>query len=679
MSVPPNRDEDRRPDPESFLERARDEAEPTLRGKLKVFFGAAAGVGKTFAMLAAAQQKRAEGVDVVVGLVETHGRAETAALLEGLEILPRRRVDYRGTVLEELDIDAALARRPEVLLVDELAHTNVPGSRHKKRWQDVLELVEAGIGVYTTVNVQHLESLNDVVAQITGVVVRETVPDSLLERAAEVELVDLPPEELLQRLREGKVYIPAQAERAAASFFRRGNLIALRELSLRRTADRVDDEVRDYRRDRGIEAIWPVSERIVVCVSPSPFSARLVRATARMAAGLRASFEAVFVETPAYLRLGPADRARVVQHRELAVRLGGRAVIVRGEDVARELLAYARANNVTKIVVGKPTHPRWRDAIKGSLLDDIVRGSGDIDVYVITGERGGDRPARAAPPAGPRRVPEAAGYAWAVFAAAVSTAVGLAAGPHADRANLVLGYLLGVVAVAIRFGHGPSVLVSLLGVLCFDYFFVPPLHSFAVADPRHAFTFALMLLVALVVSGLTVRTRKQAEGARTREQRTAALYELSRELSSLRGVDRIAAAAVAHMSRVFGSAVVVLLPDAAGNLVPHPPLAAPPLDERELGVARWVFDHAQAAGLGTDTLPSAAAMYLPLIGGRGTVGVLGVRPGEGGELEDPERRDDLETFADQTALAVERTLLARQAAEATPLAKPPPPPSCPSS
>ena len=380
--------EERRPDPDLLLEHVQREEERKREGRLKIFFGAAPGVGKTYAMLEAARQRAAEGLDVVVGIAETHGRAETEALVKGLEVLPRRLIEYRGATLSEFDLDAALARRPALILVDELAHTNAPGSRHKKRWQDVFELLAAGIHVYTTLNVQHLESLNDVVAQITGVIVRETLPDSVLDRADEIEVIDLPPDELLQRLKEGKVYVPELAERARENFFRRGNLLALRELALRRTAERVDEQMRSYRLDKGVKDVWPAAERILVCVGPNPRSIRLIRAARRMAAGLRADWIAVNVEAPSKVRPSERDLNQLAEHMRLAESLGAETVTLSGQRASEEILSYARARNVSKIIIGKPSHPRWKDRLFGSVLDEVVRGSGDIDVYVITGDTG---------------------------------------------------------------------------------------------------------------------------------------------------------------------------------------------------------------------------------------------------------------------------------------------------
>lgn len=659
MTGPPSA---RRPDPDALLERARAEgAAGPKRGRLKVFFGAAPGVGKTYTMLEAARAKRAEGVDVAVGYVETHGRPQTERLLEGLEVLPRQRVDYRGRALPEFDLDAALARRPALLLVDELAHTNAPGCRHAKRWQDVFELLDAGIDVDTTVNVQHLESLNDVVARVTGVVVRETLPDAVLERADEVELVDLPPEDLLQRLRDGNVYVPELAQRAATNFFKKGNLIALRELALRRTAERVDEQMLGYRRAHGIAETWHVAERVLVCVGPSPMSARLVRAARRMAASLRAPWYAVSVEASAKGKPLPEAAAQIEAHLRLAESLGAQTATLTGASVAAEAVAFARRHNVTKIVVGKPTHPRWRDLLYGSLVDEVIRLSGDVDVYVITGDADDERPRGA--PSGPTRAPAdlpLAGYARAAAAVVVATLIGRAMFPRFERADIVMVYLLAVVLVSFRLSRGPSTLAALLSIAAFDFFFVPPYLTFAVGDLNHFITFATMLLVALVVSGLAHRVRGQAESARDREGRTASLYAASRDFAGTTGLGPIALAASRHAHDTFGGDALVVTPDAAGKLTP---LAshAPFWNDKERGVAQWVFEHRKPAGRGTDTLPSAEALYLPLIASRGPVGVLGLRPPESSPLGDPAHRHQLEALASQAALALERAMLVEEA------------------
>ena len=650
---------ERRPDPDALLARVKTEEERQQRGRLKIFLGAAAGVGKTYAMLEAAREQHADGVDVVIGIVETHGRAETEALLSGLEILTPRVVEYRGAFLRELDLDAALARRPALILVDELAHTNAPGSRHAKRWQDVRELLDAGIDVYTTLNVQHLESLNDVVAKITSVVVRETVPDAVLDEAHEVELIDLPPDDLLERLREGKVYVPQQAEEALRNFFRKGNLIALRELALRETADRVDAQMRVYRRDEGIQTIWPAGERVLVCVGPSPHALGLVRTAQRMAERLDAEWIAAYVETPAHHRLPVEAQERVADALRLAEQLGATTATLTGARMSDEILAFARDRNVTKIVIGKPRRSLWQRLILGSIVDALVEGSGDIDVFVSSG----DTVERKRTPLRFRRPerPDWPGYAEAVALVAAATVIDLLISSVSELPNLVMVYLLTVIAVSSRHGRGPSLLASILSVAAFDFFFVPPYLTFAVSDMRHLLTFVGMLLTGLIVSSLTVRIRSQAEAARQREQRTAALYAMSRELASTRGLDELLGIALRHIAEVFGSHVVVLVPGPDGRPIPRREIGSGlTLDARELAVAQWVYDHREPAGLGTTTLPGAAALYLPLMAPRGPVGVLGVRPVDGRAVETTEQFHQLETFANQTALAVERARLAEE-------------------
>ena len=652
-----------RPDPDALLERVRAEEARERRGQLKVFLGASPGVGKTFTMLETARAKRAEGLDVVVGVAETHGRAETARLLDGLEVLPRRALEYRGVRLEEFDLDAALARHPALLLVDELAHTNAPGSRHTKRWQDVEELLAAGVNVYTTLNIQHFESLNDVVAQITGVIVRETVPDSVLERADEVELVDVTPDVLQQRLREGKVYVPEQAGRAIERFFRKGNLIALRELALRRTAERVDAQMRGYMAEQGIRETWATGERLLVCVGPSPRAARLVRATRRMAAKLHAEWLAVHVETTRDQRLTAAEREEILRAMELTEQLGGRAVTLSGQSAAEEILAYARAHNVTRIIMGKTRRARWRDLVQGSLLDALVRGSGGVEVLAITGAEDEDGPRPASP--GPTRGSPWREYAAAAAIAVVPTAVGLMLGrigfrvPQIDAAML---YLLAVVVAAARFSRGPAVVASLVGIASFDYFFVHPFNTFSVSDVRYILTFGVMLVVALVLGNLTGRIRSQAEAARDREQRTSALYGLSRDLAAARDRQAVIAAVLRSLRDTFAIDAALLLPDEAGAVavVDTPPYA---IDERERAVAQWTFDHAQAAGRGTTTLPGAGALYLPLESSGRALGVVGLPLASPSEFREPARRRLLESLAGQTAAALERLVLAERSRE----------------
>ena len=651
----------RRADPDQLLKQVQRGEERAGKGKLKIFLGMAPGVGKTFAMLEAARRERDSGVDVVIGFVETHGRVETAALLDGLPILPRQTLLYRDKPMEEFDVDGALRRLPERIVVDELAHTNVPGSRHAKRWQDVMELLDAGMDVWTTVNVQHLESLNDVVAQITGVRVRETLPDAVLERADDVELVDIPPDALLERLLQGKVYPIEQARSAAASFFRKGNLMALRELALRRTAERVDADVLAYRREHGIAQTWPVAEQILVCVGPRSVSTAVIRAARRIAAGLHAPWTAAFVEIPAR-PLAQEDRARVAQHLRLAEELGAEVVVLSGDRLSDELIAYARTHNVTRIIMGKPTHPPWRDKLFGSLVDDVVRGTREIDVLVTAGDL--DSTATA-PAAAARRQEPAGTYLSSAGIVALSSGVAWLMFGHVDLANLVMVYLLGIVFVAIRFGRGPSILASVLSVAVFDFCFVPPYLTFAVADVNYLFTFLVMFVVALVISSLTVRVQQQAQAARLREQRTASLYRLTRELARATSVSELASAAVRSVGNIFDGKVAILLPDRDGTLQRLTGEAnGYEIDDRELGVARWAFEHGEPAGLGTATLPGAGAMYLPLSTRSNNVGVLGILPADSQRIEDPEQRQLLGAFCKQTAVAIERTALAEEARSA---------------
>ncbi|MDA8083907.1 MAG: sensor histidine kinase KdpD [Nitrospiraceae bacterium] len=655
--------DDRRPSPDELLANLKVEEEREREGKLKIFFGAAPGVGKTYAMLEAAREKRSEGIDVVAGIVETHGRRETGVLAEGLEIIPRREIEYSGAVLREFDLDAALKRRPGLILVDELAHTNAPGCRHKKRWKDVFELLAAGINVYATLNVQHIESLNDVVAQITGVVVRETVPDLVLDRADELAIIDLPPEDLLQRLKEGKVYTGEMAERAQHNFFRKGNLLALREIALRRTAERVDEQMQTYRQVKGVREVWPAAERIMVCIGANPRSIRLIRAAKRMAASLHAEWMAVSIEAPAKVKPSESDLRQLADHMRLAESLGAETVTLSGHRASEEILNYARSRNVTKIIIGKATHPRWKDRIYGSFLDEIVRGSGDIDIYVITGDAGEPAHKISPRPASSRWKKQD----WLIGIGSVMVCTGIAAviAPYVTLVDLAMMYMLGIVVTASFAGKGPSLLATVLSVAAFDFFFVQPYFTFAVSDVRYLFTFVVMFVVALVISSLTLRVRQHAAAARQREKRTAALYNLSRELAHERGFDRLSSAAIRQIGEVFSSKAVVLVPGEKGILeVPFMGLNAFAPDRREASVAQWTFDHHQRAGLGTDTLPGSKALYLPLIASSKTVGVLGILPGPSVGTFDQDQIHALESFANQTALAIERAFLAEDAQRA---------------
>jgi two-component system sensor histidine kinase KdpD len=638
-----------RPSPDELLKRVQAEELRGRRGKLKIFFGAAAGVGKTYAMLQAAQARKAEGVDVVAGIVETHGRRETEALLHGLEALPPLSVEYRGARLHEFDLDGALARRPALLLVDELAHSNAPGSRHPKRWEDVNELLDAGINVYTTLNVQHLESLSDIVAQITGIEVRESLPDSVLEEADEAELIDLPPDDLLKRLKEGKVYVPEQARLAVDRFFRKGNLLALRELALRATADRVNAQARIYRQEQAITGTWRTAERLLVCVSSSPFSAQLVRAARRMAAGLHAEWTAV---TVAQLNLSEQDRRQLAENLALAEQLGAETAMLTGDDPVEATVSYARQHGITKIIAGKPGRLRWRERFSGSFVGNLIRASGDIDVYVIKGEAQPEEATHAAPAKAPV---EWTRYLWAVLSVLACTAVGWAVRGFLAPANLIMLYLLGVVVIAARFGRGQGIVASVLSVAAFDFFFVPPRFTFAVADsPQYLVTFGVMAGTAVLISSLTARMKRQTQAANERAHRTAALYAMSRQLSSARGTQTLLNIVVSHVAETFDSEVAALMPDAGGRLVVVAGNQdAFPMNARERGVAHWVHDLGRLAGLGTDMLPGAENLYLPLTGTRGVLGVLGVRPVRAGRPLTPALLQLLEAFAAQAGLAIE--------------------------
>jgi two-component system sensor histidine kinase KdpD len=648
-----------RADPDELLRRVQADEARARRGKLRVFFGFAPGVGKTYRMLQVARDLVIDHkLDVVVGVVETHRRADTAALLLGLDLLPRRKVAYRDHTLEEFDLDAALARRPQLILIDELAHTNAPGSRHPKRWQDVEELLDAGIDVFTTVNVQHVDSLSDVVAQITRVSVRETVPDSILDEADAIELVDLSPEELLQRLREGKVYLPDQARRAAEHFFQRGNLLALRELALRRTAQRVDDDVREFRQEHGVTEAWPAGERILVAVGPAPSSARLIRAAARMAAGLHCPWVAAHVEAPTSRGLSERDREQLDTHLRDAAGLGASIARLTGVTVADAVLSYARRHNVTRIVVGKPTHPRLRDRVRGSLLDSLVRGSADIDVHVIGGDA--PTPTSARPAARVGAAEPGRSYLAAVAVVALATAVALGLRRLVDLPDPEMLFLLAVMVAATWFGRGPSLVAAALAVAAYDFFFVPPYLTFSVTDQRYVLTFAMMFATGLAISALAGRLRAQERFAVGREERTAALFALTQELSAAERAEEIAAAACRRAAEAFDAVAWVFAarPAAPELLACSQPQAL--LDARELGVVRWALDRGDAAGLGTDTLPGTPVLAVPLTVGSTRPGVLVLRPRAGrGPSVDGQHLLDL--FARQVAGALARADLADRA------------------
>ena len=647
-----------RPNPDEIL--AQVKAEEAHRGKLKIFFGAVAGVGKTYTMLEAARLRKKEGIDVVVGYVETHRRAETEALLEGLEVLPPKIINYKNVELREFDVDAALKRNPQLILVDELAHSNAPGSRHVKRLQDIEELLEAGIDVYTTLNVQHCESANDIVSQVTGITVRETVPDTFVEKADEIELVDIPTEELLKRLKEGKVYLGEQAERAAHHFFQPGNLIALRQLALRYTERSVDYKLLLYKQAHSISKVWGVRDRFLVCISPNPGAIRLIRAGKRIASELGVEWIVAYVETPLGLR--QEDKNRISEMMRLAEKLGAEAVALSGQDIAETLISYARTKNITKIIVGKPGRLRWRERVFGSVVDKLARNCGEIDVYLVSGDI--QEQAVKYKPAPVRA------FSWKDFLRTVGivilcTVVGRALFPYLALVNLIMVYLLGVTWVAFRYGRQMSMIASFLSVLCFDFFFVPPYFTFAVADIEYIVTFAIILIVGFTIAYLTDKLRRQNTAMRLREDRTQALYAFSRDLSKSSYPDELFRIAIKHIQEFFKCRAVIFIPDANNKLTVgfgQPEQAD--LTLSEYAVAQWVYEHKKAAGKGTDTLPGANGLYLPFAGLEKIVGVIGVFPGDDKQFADPDQFHLLETFVNQTALAVEGAQLAAAAIDA---------------
>jgi two-component system sensor histidine kinase KdpD len=662
---------EKRPDPDVLLAQVQAEESQRARGKLKIFLGYAAGVGKTFAMLDAAHRRKVEGVEVVIGYVETHKRAETEALLQDLETIPRKYIQHRGIPVPEMDVDKVLARRPQLALVDELAHTNAPDSRHAKRYQDVEELLAAGIDVYTTLNIQHLESLNDIVAQITGIVVRETIPDRVLDEASEIEVVDLPPGELQQRLKEGKVYVPEQVAHAIQRFFRQGNLTALREIALRRAAERVDDQMLAYMQTRAIAGPWPARERLLVLVSPGTRSERMVRTARRLADELDAEWFALYVEPPAPAGPPPAAREQAARALEFADELGAKAVTLVGSDVVETALAYAQTHNITKVIAGKPLGPRWREFLRGSIVDQLVRKSGPIDVYVISHDPA-EHPPRSSASWAPHRPYRR--YLQSLLLVVAATILGflldlpltrekwrllenlLAGGarpavePAVQRAleptNLAMIYLAAVVVAALYLGRGPALLASVLSVIAFDFLFVPPYLTFAVSDTQYILTFVGLFVVGIVMSTLALRARGQAEAAQRREVETAELYDLSRDLAAAGELGVILEVLTRHVVQTFGREAAILLPEQ--NLL-HV-RAGVDLGQDELAVADWVFRHGEPAGYSTDTLPAAELHYMPLKGARGVVGVLGLgRPeSEEGTLR-PERLRLREAYASQAA------------------------------
>jgi two-component system sensor histidine kinase KdpD len=662
-------DDNIRPSPEQLLQRIEVEEKHQSRGKLKIFLGSSPGVGKTCKMLEEAAEKLSEGVDVVAGVVVAHGRKETELLLQPFEILPTATYDYQNKKIQEFDLDAALARQPGLILVDEMAHTNAPGARHTKRWQDIKELVDRGINVYTTLNVQHIESLNDVVAQITGVIVRETVPDLMLELAQSIELVDLPPDDLLKRLHEGKIYIPQQAELAAGHFFKKGNLIALRELALRVTAERVDADVLSHRRDQSIKKRWATNERLIVCISADPSSAKLIRAAKRLATQLKSEWIAVFVDAPK-LNLSETARATVMKNLRLAETLGAEAQMLSGTDLVKEILTFARERNASKIIIGKHIRARWKDLLFGSLVDELVRNSAEIDIYVIRGEGEAEK-ARQQSVTPKKSSP----IKWWDYISALLVFLGATGlnfllciqfpieARHPN--NLMMVYLLAIIVVAMRGRRSPAVAMAILSIVSFDFFFVPPRFSFSLLHEQYIVSLTFMAVLSYVIIYLSVLTHKQARSARMREKRTTALYILNKQLATTRGAEQLLQIAVRYVADIFDSQTAVLLPDKSSQVAVR--FSFPDkmtLDDKEQSIAQWVYDLGKKAGLGTQTLSVSDALYLPLLGTNRTLGVLRIHPKVAEHLLYPEQTQLLEAFTNQIAAALEADGLGQESKKA---------------
>jgi len=653
-------DPEQRPSPEALLAEARRE-EKGRAGRLKIFVGAAPGVGKTYEMLQSARAKLKEGVDVVVGVVETHGRKETEALLEGFEIIPRKPTVYVNRILNEFDIDAALKRRPALILVDELAHTNIPGSPHPKRYQDVEELLDAGIDVYTTVNIQHIDSLNDVVAQITRVRVREIVPDAILDRADAIELVDLTPDDLIQRLKEGKVYVPKQAERALKHYFSPANLTALRELALRRTADRVDEQLLEHMRARAISGPWAAGDRILVCVSEDPRSAALVRYAKRLADRLHAPWTALYVETRRSLQLSEEQRDRIAQTLRLAERLEGEAITMpaAARGIADDVLGFARKNNVTHIIIGKSTRSLWFEMLRGSVVHDLVRRAGNISVHVIAGEDAApETPTTKVAPVSTAAQPlEPLPYIVALLAVAAALAVSRLVQPHFGLENVDLIFLTAIVGIAVRYGLWPSLVATVAASLCYNFFFLPPVYTFTITDPTNIAAFVLFTVVAVVVSNLAARGWSQTVGAQERVRSVESLYAFSRKLAGAGTLDDVLWATAYQIASMLKVRVVLLLPESGSISLKagYPPEDT--LEEADLAAAKWAWEKNRPAGRDSDALPGAKWLFMPMRTGRGQIGILGICRDGPGALLRAEQRRLLDALSDQGALAIERVHL----------------------
>jgi two-component system sensor histidine kinase KdpD len=648
--------EDARPNPDALLASIQNEEARNRRGRLKIFFGMAPGVGKTFAMLQEARREETKGVDVVVGLVETHGRAETAAMMEGLVMAPRRRTDYRGTTLEEMDLDGIVFLRPKLVLVDELAHSNAPGSRHPKRYQDVLELLSLGVDVFTTLNVQHVESRADTVRQLTGVAVQETIPDSILELADEIELVDLSPARLRERLAEGKVYLGNRAATASENFFKEENLVALREIALRLTAERVDQQLRALWRNAPSQGPKTSSARLMVAVGASPYSLELVRRTRRIAYTLDASWLVVSIDTGQ--PRSAQDQRQLDKNLALARELGAEVVFTRGDHVVRALLRVAQENHVTQLIVGKPLGPRWVEWFQGgSLLDRLIREGGTLDIQVISPVA----PASARKSMPPPPAIAWSGYTWAIIGVLGVTALNFALSAIVGYWSLALFYLLAILLLGLRLSRGPLLLAAALSALLWDFLFIPPLFTFYIARFDDGFMLGLFFVVALVTGQLTSRLRSDERHERRREHRASALYRLTRSIGLARSIDEVLWQAANQIRETFEVECGFYIANSAFGLPlsPHPS-GGFSLDEKEHGVAVWAYRNRRAAGRFTDTLASSQAFHIPLLTAARAYGVLAVRPTRDRQLG-LEERDLLESFAQQIAMVVEKESLRSEA------------------
>jgi two-component system sensor histidine kinase KdpD len=653
-------DELKRPDPDKLLAAIKKEEEKQeKRGKLKIFLGYVAGVGKTYAMLEAAHQRVQEGVDVVAAYIETHGRKDTEAMFKGLEVIPQRQINYHHVSIKEMDINAVLRRHPQLALVDELAHTNAHGCRHPKRYQDVMELLSAGIDVYTTVNIQHLESLKDVIQRITGVTVRESVPDSLVDEAYEIELIDLPTDELLKRLKDGKVYVPESAAQAFEKFFRKGNLTALRELTMRKAADRVDDQMLDYMQAKNIEGPWAAGEHILVCISYHPMAERLIRAGRRLADDLNAEWSVIHVEIPQNLKNKEGNLEQLQQNFKLAEKLGASIYEVPANSAAEGILDFAHSHNITKILVGKAIQSRLNELLHGSDVDKIIRSSGSIDVYVVSDDINSPKKIKQS-----RITPHHPWNRYLISAGLVvlATLIGSPLQVVFEPTNLVMLYLVAVVLAATFLGRGPSILASVLSVLAFDFFLVQPVFSFSVYDTQYLITFIGLLLVGLVISNSAALLRDQVDALKNHDQHQQAINDISRELTSAFGLETVLNIVIKNIHNAFDRDVVVFLPEEM-KLIKR---ACTPnffINENDLAIAEWSFTNAKPAGSETDTLPASLIRFQPLVTSRGIIGILGISSAPSQKIFTFNERTLLESFANLSALAIERALFAEQVSQ----------------